>query len=229
MILDLIKNRYSARKFTDQPIEQEKIEYIIECAYNAPSKQSIYPWTLYVLGESPTAKGFKEWLFWEDTWCYRGKRALLEARKSDDKRFNGQYKAPLLLMWGYRNISSKDHEGHDYWKFYKSGSRQDIMDITVSASFALLAAEELGLRTGFGGCHSDTYEDTPLGKDINIVLALGIGYAEEDNSLPMITPIERNGKMHGYDTKNMGQTYPIEHHCHRSIKPSKEQLVKYIE
>lgn len=229
MILDLIKNRYSARKFTDQLIEQEKIEYIIECAYNAPSKQSMYPWTLYVLGNSPTAKNFKEWLFWEDTWCYKGNRVPYESRKSDDKRFNGQYRAPLLLMWALRD-ADLTHKDQDHWKTYRSDSRQDIQDVTVSASFALLAAEELGLKTCFGGCHSYTYEDTPLGNNkINVVLALGIGYAETDNTIPMLTPIERKGKLQGYDTKNMSQAYPIEHHCHRSIKPSKKQLVKYIE
>jgi nitroreductase len=229
MILDLIKNRYSARKFTDRPIEQEKIDYIIECAYNAPSKQSMYPWTLFVLGNSPTAKAFKEWLFWEDTWCYNGERARYEDRKSNDKKFNGQYKAPLLLMWAFRNPEIKNTDDYQHMKTYQPRDLADVRDITVSASFALLAAEEQGLRTGFGGCNSWSYVDTPLGKDeVNVIISVGVGYAEEDDTVPMITPIERKLKLQGYDTKNLSQSYPIEHHCIRQLKPSKDKIVKYI-
>jgi hypothetical protein len=216
MILDLLNKRYSARTFTNKSIEQEKIDYVINCAYTAPSKQCNYPWTLYVLDESPTSKEFKEWLFWEDTWCVDSERAQEKDRNSNNKRFNGQYRAPLLLMWALRGTGP-----NPMWS--------DIMDITVSASFAMLAAEELELKTCFGACHSISYKNTALGKEeVNVVLSVGIGYAEEDNTIPMVFPIEKDSILQGYETKNLNQDYPIEHHTRRGRKPSKDQLIKYI-
>lgn len=216
MILDLLNKRYSARTFTDKSIEQEKIDYILNCAYTAPSKQCNYNWTLYVLDESPKCKEFKEWLFWEDTWCVNGERTAEKDRNSNEKRFNGQYRSPLLLMWALRGTVSNP-------------MRLDIMDITVSASFAMLAAEEQGLRTCFGRCQSTSYKNTILGQDkVNVILSVGIGYAETDDTLPMVYPIEKNSILQGYETKNLSQNYPVEHHTRRKRKPPKDQLIKYI-
>lgn len=41
--LTLAKDRYSCRKFTNQPVEQEKIDKIIEAAIAAPSAAKKYP------------------------------------------------------------------------------------------------------------------------------------------------------------------------------------------
>lgn len=232
MIRDLVNNRYSARIWLDNPIEQEKIDYIIECAFKAPSKQSLYPWTMFVLGEDPKAKEFKNWLFWEDTWCYKGERAKPAGKHSNDKRFNGQYRAPLLLLWAHRDLNPEQHKDQHYWEHYwPYAQQQNLVDMTTSASFALLAAEELGLRTCFGRCHSWEYTDTVLGEGrINVDLALGIGYAEEHDysqNLSSLWPVERNGRLEGYDTRNLDQNYPNPNH-YRSKKPPAETLIKYI-
>ena len=224
MIQDLINNRYSARKWLDKSIEQEKINYIIDCAYNAPSKQSLYPWTLYVLDESPKCKEFKDWLFWNDTWCYKGQRLAEQGQHSNDKRFNGQYKAPLLLLWAHRNLTNTE-EDYSQWI-----QQRNLIDITVSSSFALLAAEELGLRTCFGKCHSVEYTDTFLDKGtVNVGLALGIGYAEDDdNNDIMLFPVTKDNQVQGYDTKNLNQNYPVYKHSTRKNKPDKNKLVRHL-
>lgn len=52
--LDLAKARYSVRKFSDKPVEDEKIEAILEAAKIAPTAKNFQPVKIYVL-KSPEA------------------------------------------------------------------------------------------------------------------------------------------------------------------------------
>jgi nitroreductase len=230
MIKDIINNRYSARMFTNTIIEQNKINYILDCALNAPSKQSVYPYKILVLGNSKRATKFKKWLFWKDTWCSNGVRAKKENKTPDNTRFNGQYKAPLLFLYAYREPNNLTHIPIEYsnYEWMKDAA---LIDMTVSASFAMLAAEEQGLRTCFGRCHSHELVNTILGKgSIKVGMALGMGYANSvDNTSVMITPItNKSGSLQGYDTNNLEQTYPIENHNVRQNKPNIDELFKFI-
>lgn len=47
--LDLAKERYSVRKFTDTPVEQEKIDLIIEAGKVAPTAVNKQPQVIYVV------------------------------------------------------------------------------------------------------------------------------------------------------------------------------------
>ena len=47
--LELAKERYSVRSFTDRPVEQEKLDRIIEAALIAPTGRNSQPWRCYVL------------------------------------------------------------------------------------------------------------------------------------------------------------------------------------
>lgn len=47
--LDLAKERYSVRKFTDTPVEQEKIDLIIEAGKVAPTAVNSQPQMIYLL------------------------------------------------------------------------------------------------------------------------------------------------------------------------------------
>lgn len=42
-VLKVIKNRFSVRKFKDQPIEPEKLEHILEAAKAAPTAKNLQP------------------------------------------------------------------------------------------------------------------------------------------------------------------------------------------
>ena len=232
MLQNLINNRYSARTFLDKPIEQEKIDYILNCAINAPSKQSLYPYKIYALTDTKEAQQFKEWLYWEDTWCVNGAKAEEKDRHSNDKRFNGQYNAPLLLLFANRNPDEEKFKDEDFWKLYIPYSQQqDLVDLTISASFALLAAEEQGLRTCFGACHSIDIEHKIFGNNIiSCPLMLGIGYAEADqnHNNRMMKPIMKNDELQGLDTRNLDQTFPKERHNNRVRKPAFNELIQIV-
>lgn len=47
--LDLVKNRYSVRKYKDKLVEKEKILQVLEAARNAPSAVNYQPWHFIVV------------------------------------------------------------------------------------------------------------------------------------------------------------------------------------
>jgi nitroreductase len=53
--LELAKRRYSVRKFSDKPVEDEKLEKILEAANLAPSAHRRYPFRVWVF-KSPEAR-----------------------------------------------------------------------------------------------------------------------------------------------------------------------------
>ncbi|AVX19750.1 MULTISPECIES: nitroreductase family protein [Carboxydocella] len=48
-MLELLQKRRSIRRFTDQPVEKEKIEKILQAALLAPSSRSLRPWEFIVI------------------------------------------------------------------------------------------------------------------------------------------------------------------------------------
>ena len=50
--LELCRRRRSIRKFTNQPVEQQKIDTILQCALMAPSGKRLNPWTFYVVTDN---------------------------------------------------------------------------------------------------------------------------------------------------------------------------------
>ncbi len=54
-MLELSAGRFSARKYTDEPVSQEDLDYIFECVRLAPSAVNFQPWK-FVLVKSEEAK-----------------------------------------------------------------------------------------------------------------------------------------------------------------------------
>ncbi|MBQ2312266.1 MAG: nitroreductase family protein, partial [Firmicutes bacterium] len=52
--LDLAQSRYSVRKYSDKPVEKEKLEQILKAAQAAPTACNYQPWRVSVL-QSPEA------------------------------------------------------------------------------------------------------------------------------------------------------------------------------
>ena len=47
--LELCRRRRSIRRYTSQPVEREKIDYMLRCALMAPSGKRLNPWEFYVV------------------------------------------------------------------------------------------------------------------------------------------------------------------------------------
>lgn len=50
--LDLARERYSLRNYSPQPIEREKLEYVLQAAQLAPSAANCQPWSFIVIRNS---------------------------------------------------------------------------------------------------------------------------------------------------------------------------------
>ncbi|MCR5131234.1 MAG: nitroreductase family protein [Prevotella sp.] len=50
--LELVKSRYSCRAYEDRNVEQEKLEYIMECVRLAPSAVNKQPWRFHIVSSS---------------------------------------------------------------------------------------------------------------------------------------------------------------------------------
>lgn len=48
-VLDILRDRYSVRQFTSQPVAKEAIDTILEAARLAPTAKNSQPFRLYVL------------------------------------------------------------------------------------------------------------------------------------------------------------------------------------
>lgn len=49
MIKDIIEHRYSVRAYTDEPLTDSELNYILDCARLAPSAVNFQPWHFYVV------------------------------------------------------------------------------------------------------------------------------------------------------------------------------------
>ena len=52
--LDLVKARYSSRKYEARPVEAEKLDYIMECVRLAPSAVNLQPWRFRIVTDQET-------------------------------------------------------------------------------------------------------------------------------------------------------------------------------
>ncbi len=58
--LELVKKRYSARSYTFDTVEQEKLDYILECARFAPSAVNYQPWKFIVVKSEENRRKLSE-------------------------------------------------------------------------------------------------------------------------------------------------------------------------
>lgn len=179
MLKDTLADRITTKWWLPKAVEQEKLQKVLDAAYLAPSKNGKFNHQIYVLGSSEKSIELKRFLFWEDTYCINGIRAL---PGPGWKRFNGQVNAPIVLVWLAKNYSVGG--GGQYEP--ESDMQRVRDDCIVSATIAMAAAEDAGLQTGFCGCMG-RYEFVcrVTGKNWqqveNIsVISLGIGYGYQE-------------------------------------------------
>ena len=144
-ILFLLKNRRTARLVDTGDISIDHYDKIIDAALTAPSIDSRYPYKIYALTNSCEGLEKKELLV-EYFRC----SADRPGDSWEDKEINQALLSGLTLLyssWSTPTLVPDPHEGN-----YRLNHIKDTM---VSASFAMIAAESLGLATGFFGIVKD--------------------------------------------------------------------------
>ncbi len=65
--LELVKARYSSRKYASRSVEAEKLEYMMECVRMAPSAVNFQPWRFHIVTDEAGLKALRscykrEWI-----------------------------------------------------------------------------------------------------------------------------------------------------------------------
>ncbi len=159
----LLKQRQSVRRYQNKPVEQEKIDQIIEAVHLAPSACNSQPWKLIIVDEPELKKKVAHATFNE---IISFNRFTLEAPVIAVLVIE---KAKLIAQLGG---SIKNQEYPQY-------------DIGIAAAHFCLQAAELGLGT----CMIGWFNNKKIKKLLNVPeklkvgLVITLGYPPEDYKL----------------------------------------------
>lgn len=159
--LELCQQRRSIRQYTSQPVEQEKIDYILRCALMSPSSKRTNPWEFFVIGESVN-RGIGESVKGESVI-----RKMAGAKTYGSQMFDTAMAAIVVAV---------DSSLTDTWQ----------CDGAIAAQNMLLAAEEQGL----GACWCQIYgrddseamvkELCHIPENLNVLCVISLGYKNEE-------------------------------------------------
>jgi nitroreductase len=155
---DVLKNRHSVRRFSNQRIEPEKINIILQSANSAPSAGNLQAYKIFIVNNSEKLKAI----------------AISSANQLFIKD------SPLVLIFcAYPEYSSR--------KYGDRGLLYSIEDATISCSYAQLTAIAIGLSSVWVGAIDENVIKQTLELKDNIlpISILCVGYS---NEIPRITP-----------------------------------------
>jgi nitroreductase len=154
-----IDDRHSMRKFSDVPVEDDKLHKILETANKAPSAGNLQGYEIFVVRKQEQ------------------RQELVKA--SWDQNFLAE--APVVLIFCANPARSAERYKQRGIELYS------IQDATIGCTFAMLAAKALGLDTVWVGAFDEAEVIRIAGIPVNLrpVAMLPIGYA---GKMPSIRP-----------------------------------------
>ena len=160
-MLELIINRQSDRKYSDKPVEKEKLDRIIEAGRMAPSACNAQPWKFIVVTEPDLIKKVAE---------------AASAKLLGMNSFVGQAPVQLIVVREQPNFSSKVG-GTIKKKDYSH------MDIGIASENICLQAE----AEGMGSCMIGWFDEKmlkkilgiPASKRVGLIITLGYSLSEK--------------------------------------------------
>jgi nitroreductase len=160
-MLELIKQRQSDRKYDGKPVENDKLERIIEAGRLAPSACNAQPWKLILVTDPALLKKMAE---------------AASAKLLGMNGFAGQATAMIVVVREKPNFSSRiggTIKNKDY----------SLIDIGIaSANICLQAAAE-----GIGSCMLGWFDESevrsllsiPRDKRVELIITLGYSLSEK--------------------------------------------------
>ena len=211
-----LEKRFTAKWWDEVELEHDKLETILECAYQAPSKQGHHDFEMHILTDSPEGKAFKEYLFWDNTACLNKVRA---APGNGPRRYNGQVLAPIVIVWlAKTQPATRNPYGESEWLRTNN-------DCIISATMAMCQAEEIGVRTGFCGTIGGREIADRLNRPAHTaIISVGFGYATPDAL--HVRKVYKDGVEMGFDLSNTDPA--IRRYDNRKNRPSKYSMINYL-
>ena len=170
--MDISKKRVTVRKFSQKPVEDEKIQKILEAGRWSPTAVNLQPQRILVLNTPESLAKVREFC----SFGYDQKYVDL-AKECDDKargKVNFYYGAPLVLFISYDTDAC--------WTHPQSGETSGYTDATIVATHMMLEAASLDLGTVWISYFDEekARELLRIPENWQSVCMLYIGYPAED-------------------------------------------------
>lgn len=153
-ILQVIRDRRSIRKYKDIPVEQEKIEQILDAARLAPSWKNMQCWRFLVLTDA-------------------SKRAqVLSAFSDDNPGKKAIASAPVVIVVCADPTESGVENGIEYF----------VADTAIAFEHLCLAAHAVGLGSCWMGWYDEAPVKSALGipDEIRVIGITPLGYPDQE-------------------------------------------------
>ncbi|MBI5847966.1 MAG: nitroreductase family protein [Nitrospirae bacterium] len=165
-LFEAIQTRRSVRKFSDRPVEEEKLQQLLEAVRMAPSWANMQCWRFVVVKETATKQQISELSYVESFFAPKGykvnpaKKALAEA--------------PVVIVACADPVKSGVLWEQTYY----------MTDLGIACQNLWLAARGLGLGTVFVGVFDESKLRELLGipSDIRVVGLFPLGYPLEEKT-----------------------------------------------
>jgi nitroreductase len=172
--LAAIRTRRSVRRFSDQPVEPEKLRAVLEAVQQAPSWSNLQCWSLVVVEDQAVRDRISQLSFVESFFAAYGYKTN-PAQK-------GLAQAPVVIVACADPQRSGDLRGQQYY----------MADVGIAAENLMLAAHDQGLGSVFVGVFDEEKLKALLGipANIRIVGLFPLGYpADEAKGGPPRKPL----------------------------------------
>jgi nitroreductase len=158
--LEAIRTRRSVRKYSDQPVEPEKLQAVLEAVQQAPSWSNRQCWNLVVVEDQEVREKISELSFVESFFAAYGYKTN-PAQKA-------LAQAPIVIVACADPLQSGDLRGEQYF----------MADMGIATENLMLAAHDLGLGSVFVGVFDEEQLKTLLDipPHIRIVGLFPLGY-----------------------------------------------------
>ena len=151
-VLEGIRARRSVRRYADRPVEQEKVDLLLECACAAPSAANRRPWRFVVIRD----------------------RGNLDALAEVHPYGKMLFQAPLALVV----CGTVLHEGREnpWWEEDCAAAMQNIL---LAAEGLGLSSVWLGVRWGRDGLPEKIEALLGTPRDVRVMGIAVVGYGDE--------------------------------------------------
>ena len=158
--LEAIKTRRSIRKFSDQPLEPEKLQAVLEAVRQAPSWSNLQCWHLVIVENQEIREKISELSFVESFFSTYGYKTN-PAQKA-------LAQAPVVIIACADPMKSGNLHDQQYY----------MADMGIASENLMLAAHDQGLATVFVGVYHEGQIKALLGipDNIKIVGLFPLGY-----------------------------------------------------
>jgi nitroreductase len=163
-LFEAIHKRRSTRRFSSKPVEDEKLQTILEAIQQSPSWANQQCWHFIIIRDDRVRKKISEYTYVESYFTSRGYK--------DNPARKGIAEAPVIII----ACAEPDRSGVMWHQYYY------LTDMGIAAQNLMLSTHALGLGTVFVGVFDEEKIKKILGipSPIRVVGLFPLGYSLKD-------------------------------------------------